>query len=80
MEILRSLLARPFYVVVFVAGFLLVFTSCFSIGDLSKFQLSPNRPPIYIVFVPGLVLLSDPRSTTSGRKVISGAGYIRSEL
>jgi len=59
MGILQAVLTGPFRMVVFIVGFLLVIVSCFNVTDLSKFQVSPHAP-IYVVFIPGLMLLLGP--------------------
>jgi O-acetyl-ADP-ribose deacetylase (regulator of RNase III) len=55
MDVLKALLTRPFYVLVFVGGLLLLLASCFN-TDIFKLQLSSPHNPIVWLFVPGLLL------------------------
>ncbi len=56
MDILNSLLARPFYVCTFAAGLILLMLSYFRITDTTGFQLSPYNKPIYGLLAFGLFL------------------------
>ncbi|HET7213409.1 MAG TPA: macro domain-containing protein [Terriglobia bacterium] len=56
-DILKSLLARPFYVGTFFAGLILLLLSYFRITDTTGFQLSPYSTPIYGLLGVGLFLM-----------------------